>query len=122
MLSNRIFFVPQRQNQNKRRKKLKKAIIGAVLFFLPACSQIVWDEDVSFAAYDSPTDYNYIAAHVNVISKSSRHIVYEYKDVRIDDIAPVAAIYCNNQNGRQANLYNIIRQPDNRRRATFSCD
>ena len=96
-----------------------RLIIGAVLFFLPACSQIVWDEDVSFAAYDSPTDYNYIAAHVNVISKSSRHIVYEYKDVRIDDIAPVAAIYCNNQNGRQAN---IIRQPDNRRRATFSCD
>ena len=67
-------------------------------------------------------DYNYIADHVVVIEKSSRHVIYEYVNIRVDEIAPVAAIYCANQNGKQASLYNIERRPDNRRRATFVCE
>ena len=67
-------------------------------------------------------DYNYIADHVIVVDKSSRHVVYEYTDIRVDEIAPVAAIYCANRGGRQASLYDITLRPDHRRRATFVCE
>ena len=67
-------------------------------------------------------NYNYIAAHVNVIDKSSGHVVYEYSNIRVDEVAPVAAIYChNNGGGRQATLYDVKLHPNNRRHATFVC-
>lgn len=70
-------------------------------------------------AYDP--DYNYLAAHVNVVGQTSQYVVYEYLDVRIDEIAPIAAIYCNDKGGRTAELYDIGLAKDHRRRATFVC-
>ena len=74
----------------------------------------------SSSKYEEP-DYNYIAAHVRVIDKTSNYVVYEYMNIRVDEVAPVAALYCNDQNGKQASLYNIELRPNNRRRATFAC-
>ncbi len=65
--------------------------------------------------------YNYLAAHINVIGKTSNYVVYEYSDVRIDEVAPIAAIYCNEQGGKTAELYDIGLRQDHRRRATFFC-
>lgn len=65
--------------------------------------------------------YNYLAAHINVIGKTSNYVVYEYGDIRVDEVAPIAAIYCNEQGGKTAELYDIGLRPDHRRRATFIC-
>lgn len=65
--------------------------------------------------------YNYLAAHINVIGKTSNYVVYEYGDIRVDEVAPIAAIYCNDQGGKTAELYDIGLRPDHRRRATFIC-
>ena len=93
---------------------MKKLMLVLFFMMLGACT----------TSYDqiSGPDYNYIAAHVNVIDKSSGHVVYEYSDIRVDEIAPVAAIYChNNGGGRQATLYDIKLHRNNRRHATFVC-
>ena len=93
---------------------MKKLILTMFCIALGACSinqyQTEWP------------DYNYIAAHVNVIDKSSGHVVYEYSNIRVDEVAPIAAIYChNNGGGRQATLYDIKLYQNNRRHATFVC-
>ncbi len=92
----------------------KYLVIFGMVCFLSSCS--FFREEI----YDP--DYNYIADHVVIIEKSPWHVVYEYSNIRIDEIAPVAAIYCANRGDRQAVLYDIKLQPDNRRRATFVCD
>ena len=83
-----------------------KKIICCMFFiaFVSACSNT--------AKYQEP-EYNYIAEHVRVVEKASSHVV--------DEVAPVAAIYCNDHGRRQASLYNIITWKNNRRRATFVC-
>lgn len=94
---------------------MKKFFLGIGLFLLSACSSF------SEPDYVDP-DYNYIADHVIVVEKSPWHVVYEYSNIRIDEIAPVAAIYCANRGGKQASLHGITLRPDHRRRATFVCD
>lgn len=66
-------------------------------------------------------DYNHIAAHVRVIDKSPTFVTYEYKDISIDEVAPVAAVYCHDRGNKQASLYEITMRPDNSRRAVFVC-
>lgn len=91
-----------------------KKIVCCMFFiaFVSACSNT--------AKYQEP-EYNYIAEHVRVIEKASSHVVYEYTNIRVDEVAPVAAIYCNDHGRRQASLYNITTWKNNRRRATFVC-
>jgi len=91
------------------------AIVWAVTLLLGACSLFSTEEE-----YVEP-NYNYIADHVRVIDKTSNYVVYEYMNIRVDEIAPVAALYCNDQGGKQASLYNIELRPNNRRRVIFAC-
>lgn len=73
-----------------------------------------------YAIWEEP-NYNYIAMHARVVDKSPNHVVYEYKDIRVDEIAPIAALYCQDKGNKQASLFEIIMRPDNYRRATFVC-
>lgn len=66
-------------------------------------------------------DYNRIARNVAVVEQSSSFVTYEYKNIRVDEIAAVAALYCQDHGGRQASLYEIILHRNNSRRATFVC-
>lgn len=66
-------------------------------------------------------DYNRIARNVTVVSKSPLYVTYEYKNIRVDEIAAVAAQYCFDRGKRQAELYEITMHPNNARRATFVC-
>ena len=95
---------------------MKKYLLALSSFLLlAACAaeseKVVWEQP----------DYNYIAAHTRVVSKSPSYVTYEYKDIRVDEIAPVAALYCQDRGGKQAALYEIVMRPDNARRATFVC-
>ena len=95
---------------------MKKFLI--MLMMSLSCSCAAEQEDV--AIWQIP-DYNHIAAHVKVIDKSPDFVTYEYKDIRVDEIAPVAAVYCHDRGGKQASLYEITMRPDNSRRAIFVC-
>ena len=90
-----------------------KKLVFASLFFLTACNGLF--------GYEEP-DYNYLASHINVVEKSSSHVIYDYSNVRIDEVAGIAAVYCHEKaNKTQALLHKIVTRPDNRRHATFIC-
>ncbi len=92
-------------------KKIFYCII--IVTFLSSCAT----KEIS---YFEP-DYDNIAKHIIVVNKSSNFVIYEYSNVRVDEIAPVAAIYCHDHGGKQASLYEINLTPDSKRRATFVC-
>ena len=92
-----------------------KKLIVASLFFLTACQSF-------FASDYNEPDYNYLASHINVVERSSSHVIYEYSNVRVDEVAGIAAVYCHDKaNKKQALLHKIVTRPDNRRHATFVC-
>lgn len=66
-------------------------------------------------------DYNRLAKNVAVVSQSSRFVIYEYKDIRVDELAAIAAQYCQDHGDKQASLYDITLHRNNSRRATFVC-
>ena len=93
---------------------MKKLVFGA-LFLLCACQS-------TDTVQDWP-EYNRLAVNVNVVEESSTHVIYEYTNVRIDEVSGLAAIYCYDKaNKRRALLHQITTQPDKRRHATFICD
>ena len=92
---------------------MKKFLAIGLFLFLTACSAIG-------DGYEEPK-YNYIADHVKIIEQTSNFVIYEYVDVRVDEIAPLAALHCNDMGGLQASLYDIGLWQNNRRRATFIC-
>lgn len=60
--------------------------------------------------------------HIVVKTGDSQHVVYEYSDVRVDDVATLASAYCFNVNPNyQANLRDIYMYKNHKRRATFDC-
>lgn len=67
------------------------------------------------------TDINY-REHIIVKGGDENHVVYEYSDVRIDDVASLAIAYCQNVNPQyQASLRDIYMYKNHKRRATFDC-
>lgn len=92
------------------------ALLG-IIAAIPACSLTGYQE--SEVIFDP--DYNHLAANARVISQSPLYVTYEYRNIRVDELAPVAAQYCQNRGNKQAALYKITLQRDNARRATFVC-
>ncbi len=95
---------------------LRVVLSFVALLILSACTTEPKEEIIM------EPQYSYLVDNMVVIEQSSRHVIYEYRDIRIDEVAPVAAVYCLNQGNKQATLYKIILRPDNRRRATFVCE
>ena len=58
---------------------------------------------------------------VIIASKTPSTIVYEYQDVRVDEVALLAAVYCQDNGNRNAYLEKINLYKNNRRRANFYC-
>lgn len=93
---------------------MKKFLLALLLFGVQACTRtetLYWEEP----------DYNRLAAHMSVVEKSPRHVTYEYRDIRVDEVAPIAALYCQEHGNKQAALYEITMHRNNARRATFVC-
>ena len=60
----------------------------------------------------------------NVVMKvaGENYVVYEYTDVRVDDIASLASAYCYEYGmGKKAYLRDIYMYYNHKRRATFDC-
>ena len=60
--------------------------------------------------------------NISVKAKGANFVTYEYKDVRVDELASLAIKYCeDNAQGTNAHLKEIILYRNNARRATFDC-
>lgn len=72
--------------------------------------------------YTFDPDYNRIAKNTTVVNHSANYVTYEYKNIRVDELAAVAAMYCRDQGGKDASLYDITLHNNNSRRVTFVCE
>ncbi len=86
----------------------------AVLLLAGACSY--------GGGYTFDPDYNRIAKNTTVVSHSPNYVTYEYKNIRVDELAAVAAMYCRDEGGKNASLYDITLHNNNARRVTFVCE
>lgn len=88
-----------------------------LLFVLSGCSYLSTDtEKLQF----NP-DYNKYIQNVSVSSHSPDHVTYEYKNIRVDELAALAALYCQDKGDKRAYLDKIVLQRNNSRLATFIC-
>ncbi|MBQ2811407.1 MAG: hypothetical protein IJF12_04475 [Alphaproteobacteria bacterium] len=71
-------------------------------------------------AYDS--DAVRYRQNISVKDKGDTFVTYEYKDVRVDELASLAIKYCEEvAQGTNAHLREIVLYRNNARRATFDC-
>ena len=66
-------------------------------------------------------DFNKFVGKVIVAEKSPSSVVYEYQDVRVDEVSLLASMYCQDHGNRNAYLEKINLYKNNRRRASFYC-
>jgi|GEM_PF-648261 len=59
--------------------------------------------------------------NVVIRRRSPNFITYEYKEVRVDELAPLASRYCQENGGRTAILRDVILHKNYSRWATFDC-
>ena len=60
----------------------------------------------------------------NIVAKTmgEDYVIYEYSDVKIEDVATLAYHYCQDTNpGKKAYLRDIYMTKNHKRRATFDC-
>ena len=69
--------------------------------------------------YDSA--YDRFLDNVVIKARSENYVTYEYKDVRVDELAPIASRYCLEHGNRTAVLRGVILYKNYARRATFDC-
>ena len=77
------------------------------------------DEPVEKLVYDSA--YDRFLDNVVIKARSENYVTYEYKDVRVDELAPLASRYCQEHGNRTADLRDGILYKNYARRATFDC-
>ena len=66
-------------------------------------------------------DFGKFIDRVIVAEKTPSSVVYEYQDVRVDEVSLLAAMYCQDHGNRNAYLEKINLYKNNRRRASFYC-
>lgn len=67
------------------------------------------------------TDISKFISKVIVVDEQPSTVVYEYHDLRVDEVALLAAMYCQDHGNRHAYLENVILYQNNNRRARFYC-
>ena len=101
---------------------MNKLFVCLFVALVSACTPITYEKPAVQSGqtnlYESNAD-RYLK-NIVVKQKSEDRIVYEYKDVRIDELSNLAAKYCN-QFGKRAVLEHTALFRNNRMRATFDC-
>ena len=95
---------------------MSRLLICSLVVFLAACSVI---KEPVVQGYAS--DYERFFENVVIKEKTPHFITYEYKDVRIDEIASLASRYCDEQGHKYAYLHDAVLFKNMSRRATFDC-
>lgn len=91
--------------------------------FAVLCLFLVFSIGCSLEKYDpnSQYDFSYLINNVRVKHKNEYSITYEYKNVRIDEIAFMASEYCHDYGEKRAVLQSSQLYKNFSRRATFNC-
>lgn len=89
----------------------------------PIMEYVVPMEDAGFVDVKDKyaSDYERLVNNVNVKFESPVLVVYEYKDVRIDEVGLLAARYCAEQGHGGAVLREAVLTKNFYRRAAFDC-
>lgn len=90
-------------------------------FFLVCSCSVLNDSSAKLEDDIYGDDFERFAQNVSIKEETPRFVTYEYKDVRIDEIASLAARYCEKQSGKTAFLRDNITYRNHLRRATFDC-
>ena len=77
------------------------------------------DEPLEKLTYDSA--YDRFLDNVIIKVRADNYITYEYKDVRVDELAPLASRYCQEHGNRTAVLRSVTLYKNYARHATFDC-
>jgi len=93
-------------------------LMGMSILMIAACVETRPVETVA-PAYDSQDER--LLNNVRVKSYDEHGITYEYKNMRIDEIASLASEYCHEQKERKAVLHDSQLYRNFSRRATFYC-
>lgn len=99
-------------------------LFGAILA-ISACTSSDYDYEYDndemqrTESYDET--YDRLTNNIFIKEKAPYSITYEYKDVRVDDIAVLAARYCKETYNTLAHLKSITLHKNNYRLATFHC-
>ncbi len=102
---------------------MKKTIfILPLMFLMISCASNNNQIQVKEENYISEADMRRYRDNIVEKRRGPSYVSYEYKDVRIDEITPLATNYCKqkNQNNR-AHLREIIMRENHLRLATFDC-
>lgn len=105
-----------------------------LLFFINACSTsyylmneeevLIDDENIRIQEVaQSSTEGDIITQrNVFVVEEGADFVTYQYKEVRVDEISPLATMYCVDvAKGKEAYLRNVSRFHNGYMRATFDC-
>lgn len=95
---------------------IKKFFLSIAIMFLGGCS--LFSDNVPVLTDAEYADY---AKNVTIADQGDNYIIYEYRNIRVDDLAVLAALYCNDHNSTRAYLGNITLYHNNARRVKFIC-
>lgn len=100
---------------------MRFAFLFVLVIFLSACvnGPLLSTDAPSEPIYSS--EEQRLLDNVRIKKYDEFGITYEYKNVRIDEIAYMASEYCHSQNGKKAFLHDSQLFKNFSRRATFHC-
>lgn len=121
---------------------MKRLIVVALFFLMSACTTnyVIVDEEVEAsmsnevyadngeqfyvdeAQFVENVDRRVSADDVFVVGESDTSVTYQYKNVRVDEVSPLASMYCADvAHGRSPFLRDVILFNNGFMRATFDC-
>lgn len=99
---------------------MKKVLMLCLLALVCVSCQSRIDDEAFGALYSS--DAERFCRNIATKAMGEDFVVYEYVDVRIDDVATLASKYCYDMNPeKKAYLRDIYMYKNHKRRATFDC-
>lgn len=92
-----------------------------LLASLSACRLFSPEEQTETTGIYYAGDFQRYRENVAVKEATADTVTYEYKDVRVDELAPLAIMHCAENGGKKAYLRHIVLYRNHLRRATFDC-
>lgn len=100
---------------------IKKFLLSIAALSLCSCSYMPDFFPQSQKTVLEDVDYADYAKNVTIADQGKDFVIYEYRNIRVDDLAVLAALYCKDHDSTRAYLDNITLYHNNARRAKFMC-
>ena len=102
---------------------MKKILILPLLFlFVASCRNTPEQINITQGNYISEADAQRYRENIVEKRRGSNFVSYEYRDVRVDELTPLAIHYCKEKDAHfQARLREIVMRENHSRLATFDC-